>query len=394
MSHKVAGIALFFTTFLILYGSLHLYAFSKVKRALSFDIRINVLIICFMVAMILSPFVVHLFSRSESESLVRILAYISYTWMGFLFLFVSLSFAFDVYRFFIYMIGIILQRDLAGLIPRPLFSFLISFSLSILIVFYGFFEAVHVHTERLIIETSKIPENSEGLKIVQISDVHLGLIVREKRLRRIINAVKRENPDILVSTGDLLDGDIDNISPLADMLREIRPKYGSFAVTGNHEYYAGLDQAIDFTVKAGFSVLRGESLAISKLITLAGVDDATGGGKFSQVVSEEDLLSRLPREQFTLLLKHRPVIDKRSAGLFDLQLSGHTHGGQIFPFSLITGLLFPTDGGLFEISNSSYLYVSRGAGTWGPPIRFLSPPEVTVIELVYKNNKSRKTIPP
>jgi predicted MPP superfamily phosphohydrolase len=375
--------ALFLTTFIVLYGSLHFYAFIKLKRAFSLDSRISALIIFFMFVMVISPLVVHLFSKIEHESFIRILAYITYTWMGFLFLFDSWSFAFDIYRFFVYITSIILNKDLVRYTLAPGLSFFISLSFSFLVVTYGFFEATHVRTERLIIETSKIPKNLGRLKIVQISDVHLGLIVREERLRRIIKAVKEEAPDIFVSTGDLLDGDIDNISPLADMLHEIDSKYGGFAVTGNHEYYAGLQQAIDFTTKSGFSLLRGQGLTISAGINIAGVDDATGWDKSVGSESEADILTRLPRERFTLLLKHRPVIFEQSEGLFDLQLSGHTHGGQIFPFSLLTQLAFPTDGGLFEISTNSYLYVSRGAGTWGPPIRFLSPPEVTVIELVY-----------
>jgi predicted MPP superfamily phosphohydrolase len=100
-------------------------------------------------------------------------------------------------------------------------------------------------------------------------------------------------------------------------------------------------------------------------------------------VSEKELLSKLPREQFALLLKHRPVIDENAIGLFDLQLSGHTHKGQIFPFSLITMLLYPTHAGLLRLEKNAWLYVNRGSGTWGPPIRFLSPPEVTLIELVH-----------
>ena len=139
-----------------------------------------------------------------------------------------------------------------------------------------------------------------------------------------------------------------------------------------------------FTERAGFTVLRGEALTVAGAITVAGVDDPTGKGfGLLRGGSERDLLSGLPRERFTLLLKHMPVVEENAAGLFDLQLSGHTHKGQIFPFNLITRLFFPTDAGLAHLPNNSHLYVSKGSGTWGPPIRFLSPPEVTVIELVH-----------
>jgi predicted MPP superfamily phosphohydrolase len=126
-------------------------------------------------------------------------------------------------------------------------------------------------------------------------------------------------------------------------------------------------------------------LNVSELINIAGVDDAAGNSyDHAREISEKEVLSTLTREKFTILLKHRPLVDKDAIGLFDLQLSGHTHKGQIFPFVFITRLYFPHYAGRYGLHENSYLYVSRGSGTWGPPIRFLSPPEVTLIELVHK----------
>ena len=213
--------------------------------------------------------------------------------------------------------------------------------------------------------------------------MHLGLIVGEERLRNIIREVQKASPDILVSTGDLVDAQICGLRGFADILSEVHPKYGKFGVTGNHEFYAGLAQSIGCAEKAGLTMLRGEALSVKGLINIAGVDDPAGR-YFDQpaAVPERDLLSRLSPDRFTLFLKHRPAISKESLGLFDLQLSGHTHKGQIFPFSLVTKLYYPVDAGLADLEGGSHLYVSRGAGTWGPPIRFLSPPEVTVIDLL------------
>jgi hypothetical protein len=216
------------------------------------------------------------------------------------------------------------------------------------------------------------------------------MIVRDERLTRILKEVKKSNPDIFISTGDLVDAQINRLEGLAEMLREINPRYGKFAITGNHEFYAGLPQSLEFTRKAGFTVLRGEGLTVAGLINLAGVDDPArlSPGLFKGV-TEKELLSRLPREKFTLLLKHRPDVDKNALGLFDLQISGHTHQGQIFPFRLITRLVFPYDGGSFQLPNHSVLHVSRGTGTWGPPIRFLAPPEVTVYELIHEDRAQK-----
>ncbi|GAB4543984.1 MAG: hypothetical protein Fur0020_13450 [Thermodesulfovibrionia bacterium] len=240
-----------------------------------------------------------------------------------------------------------------------------------------------VRTEVVTIRTNKLPDGIDRLRIVQLSDVHLGLIIRDGRLRRILDEVKRAVPDILVSTGDLVDGQMNELYGMDKILSEIKPKYGKFAITGNHEFYAGIKHAIDFTERSGFMVLRDEGLTVNGIINIVGVDDPAG--KYygiSQRVTERGLLSSLPRDRFTVLLKHRPMVDKDALGLFDLQLSGHTHKGQIFPFSIITKLYYPVDAGSLRIMDNSYLYVSRGAGTWGPPIRFLSPPEVSVIDLI------------
>jgi predicted MPP superfamily phosphohydrolase len=275
--------------------------------------------------------------------------------------------------------------------PSARFSFFVPLVFSVVIATYGYFEAKNIRTEKVVIETHKIPEEIGRLKMVQISDVHLGLIVREERLKRILKEVKLANPDIVVSTGDLVDGQIDNLLRLAEILKEVNPRYGKFAITGNHEFYAGLDQALNFTEKAGFTILRGERMTVAGMINIAGVDDPQGKayGIFRDI-PENELLSGLPAEKFTLLLKHRPLVNKSALGLFDLQLSGHVHKGQIFPFSLITGLYYPIQAGFDDLSNGSRLYVSRGSGTWGPPIRFLSPPEVTIIELVHQDRHSSK----
>jgi len=376
---------LFLLTFFILYGSLHLYVFLKAKAAFVFSAQTSIYLALVMIIMVFSPIIVRLSEKAGLEPFARLLSYVGYIWMGILFLFVSSSLLIDIYRFLVYLISIIARRDFVSITPSARISFIMPLLFSLLIATYGYFEAKNIRTERIIINTSKIPEEVGRLKIVQISDVHLGLIVREERLKRILNIVKMENPDILVSTGDLVDGQIDNLSGLAGPLNEINPRYGKFAITGNHEFYAGLNQALNFTEKAGFRILRGERFTIGEMITIAGVDDPQGRtyGLFRED-SEKEVLSGLPVEKFTLFLKHRPLADKSTIGLFDLQLSGHAHKGQIFPFSLITKLYYPADSGCLNLVDNSYMYVNRGAGTWGPPIRFLSPPEVAVIELVHK----------
>jgi predicted MPP superfamily phosphohydrolase len=299
-------------------------------------------------------------------------------------LFVCSVFVFDVYRLLLAVGRLFFRFDLSVITPSGPHMVTVCLALSLLIVVYGSFEANRIRTEHVIIKTPKIPETVGRVTIAQISDVHIGLIVGKKRLEKILDKVNAIQPDILISTGDLVDGQMDDVSTLAHMFREIPAKYGKVAITGNHEFYAGLDRSLAFTKAAGFTVLRGEALNIDGFLTIAGVDDMAGegSGRYNNI-SEKALLSSVSQNKFTLLLKHRPLLEKDAIGLYDLQLSGHVHKGQIFPFSLITMLFYPEDAGLLTLDKNASLYVSRGSGTWGPPIRFLSPPEVTRIDLVH-----------
>jgi predicted MPP superfamily phosphohydrolase len=336
--------------------------------------------------MILAPILVRVSEHYGYESTACLLSYVGYIWMGILFLFFAMSILLDAYRLLIYIAGRLAGKNLSSLIPPPPYLFVIPLLISFAINAYGYFEAKNIRTEQVTIRTSKISPEVGRLRIVQISDVHIGMIIREKRLEKIVAAVKQAEPDILISTGDLLDGQIDNLMSSAELFRDLQPRYGKFAVTGNHEFFAGIGQALAFHQQAGFLVLRGEALTLAGLISIAGVDDQTGErfGLYKNI-NEKALLAKLPKETFTLLLKHRPVFDPESLGLFDLQLSGHTHRGQIYPFVLLTRLVFPYHSGYYDLPKGSRLYASRGAGTWGPPIRFLAPPEVTVIDLIHKD---------
>lgn len=373
---------IFISTFFLLYASAHLYVFLKAKAAFGFGLSVSLPLAAFMLIMSASPLIIFFSEKHHQELIARLMSYIGYTWMGTLFLFVCASFIIDIYHLIVYLDTIISHKDLSYLIPSAKASFYIPLTISLAIAAYGYFEAKDIRTEKIEIKTSKLPAGMDRLRIVQISDVHIGLIVNKERLRRILDEVKKAKPDILVSTGDLVDGQIDGLIGLADMIKSINPIYGKFAITGNHEFYAGIEHATAFTRKAGFVVLRGEGITVNGLINIAGIDDHAGKsfGVYKEV-SEKALLSKFPKDRFTLLLKHRPVIDKECIGLFDLQLSGHTHKGQLFPFSIFTRLSYIIDSGYLDLGHNSELYVSRGAGTWGPPMRFMAPPEITVIDL-------------
>jgi predicted MPP superfamily phosphohydrolase len=377
---------LFLLTILGIYGAVHVYAFLKVKAAFPFGVGMGMLLAVFMAAMICAPILVRLLERQGYESLARLIAYIGYSWMGFLFLFFSISLLTDIYWLLVHGAGLILCRDIVQFMLSARVLFLIPFCLAFALSLYGYFAALHIRPERITIRSSKIPAALGRLRIAQISDVHLGIMVREERLKRIVRVIREANPDILISTGDLVDGQANSLAGLAEAFQEIRPRYGKYAITGNHEFYAGLPHALEFTQATGFSILRGAAKTVAGLINIAGVDDPAGQRfGLSKGVPEKELLAGLPKDTFTLLLKQQPNVNASALGLYDLQLSGHTHGGQIFPFRLVTRIFFPHDAGWYDLPQGAHLYVSRGTGTWGPPIRVLASPEVTLIDLIHDN---------
>ncbi|MDY6973044.1 MAG: metallophosphoesterase [Thermodesulfobacteriota bacterium] len=376
---------LFFASIFSIYGLLHLYVFFKIRGGLAFGGTGACFLTAFMALMVGAPIVVRLLEGYGFQASAHLVSYIGYTWMGLVFLFFFSSLAVDLYRLLVYaMDRFAPSMGLTLITPSPRIVFTIALISSVTMTVFGYFEARAIRTETVVITSPLIPKGIGSFNIAQISDVHLGLVVRHERLKQIVSAVRAADPDILVSTGDLVDGQISNLAGLAELLRAVNTPHGKYAVTGNHEFYAGLDQALEFTRNAGFTVLRGKKRDVTKFITVAGVDDPAGQHfGFHREIAEGELLSHNPDEKFVLLLKHMPVVDNEAMGLFDLQLSGHTHKGQIFPFNLFTKLFFPHHTGLIYLPNDSHLYVSRGSGTWGPPIRFLSPPEVTIIRLVH-----------
>jgi len=375
---------LFLLALFLIYGGTHLYFFLKVKAALSPGILSSLFLALFLLLMVITPVQVRVLENQGLEAFARYAAYTGCLWMGFIFLFFSASLAIDIYHGLLHGVGFFFQRDFSALFLAKRTALFVSLAWGMTTALYGYFEARDIRTERIIISSPKVPRAVGKLTIVQISDVHLGLIVREERLKRIIAEINGASPDLLISTGDLVDGQINRMTGLAELLRDIRPRFGKFAVTGNHEMYAGLDQAVGFTERAGFKVLRNEGSMAGGLINVVGVDDpAIERVTHSRPAPEKTLLLKVSSDRFTLLLKHRPAVDRKSLGLFDLQLSGHVHKGQIFPFNLLTYLFYPLRTGFALYPQNSALYVSRGTGTWGPPIRFLAPPEVTVIELIH-----------
>ncbi|MCM1944047.1 metallophosphoesterase [Streptomyces sp. G2] len=237
--------------------------------------------------------------------------------------------------------------------------------------------------KRVTVPLAKLPRAAHGYRIAVVSDIHLGPILGRAHSQRIVDAINATQPDLIAVVGDLVDGTVENLGPAAEPLARLRARHGSFFVTGNHEYFSGADAWVDHVRELGMRPLRNERLEIPAGFDLAGVDDVAGesegqGPDFARALGDRD------RSRAAVLLAHQPVvIDDAVAHGVDLQLSGHTHGGQLWPGNLLAGLANPTVAGL-ERYGDTQLYVSRGAGAWGPPVRVGAPSDITVVQLASK----------
>lgn len=362
------------------------YLFLKLNELFDFTAPAYFLLGTLFLFMMASPLLIPLYGAKVSERSERSLSYIGYMWLAFLVPFFPIGIILDLYNLAVKHSGSFTGNDFGSLLLSSDTTFFIPTVMSLAINVYGYFEAKNLRIERLVVNTPKLPEGVNRVRIAQISDLHLGIIVRDKTLDRVVKKITDENPDVIVSTGDLVDGNIRHIDHLAVRLKGMEARYGKYAVMGNHEVYGAVGQTTRFIEDAGFTLLRGNGVTVNDTINIAGMDfsgfEARGYSRRSGQKQERRILSGLREGLFTLSLKHRSDVREESLGLFDLQLSGHTHKGQIFPMNLATMFIFQHHTGFTKLAKGSAIYVSRGTGTAGPPIRFLSTPEITVIDVV------------
>ena len=226
-----------------------------------------------------------------------------------------------------------------------------------------------------------LPKERDGFALVAVSDLHLGSMIGEAWMRRLIARLNELKPDAVVIVGDLVDSEVGALGALLPVLRTLRAPLGVWAVTGNHEYYAGIDRSVALLEAAGYTVLRDRAVEIAPGLVIAGVDDLGARRQFGRNDRAlEQALANRPSGA-VILLSHSPVQADAAAALgAGLMLSGHTHNGQIWPFNYIVRLSNPLVGGRYEVGGMTVI-VGRGTGTWGPRMRLWQPGEILLIKL-------------
>jgi predicted MPP superfamily phosphohydrolase len=305
------------------------------------------------------------------DSLAVPLEFIAATWIGILFLFLATLLAVDVVT-----LGGWLAPSWMPAIRS--WALVLAAALSLVALVQGFRPPVVRDYE---VTLPGLPPERDGLVLVEVSDLHLGTLIGGRWTARLARRIQELRPDLLVLVGDIVDGNVGRVESLQPVLRGFRAPLGVWAVTGNHEYYAGPEASVRLFEGAGFSVLRDRWAEVVPGLVLAGVDDLTARRQFGleNYPAEKALAGRPPGG--AILLSHSPwqaeMAAKSGAGLM---LSGHTHNGQLWPFNYLVGLKYPMLVGRYEVSGMP-LIVCRGTGTWGPRMRLWRPGEIIRIKL-------------
>jgi predicted MPP superfamily phosphohydrolase len=381
----------FLAVFLLVVGGWHYYLWTRLVRDPAWPQPYMRAATVALIEFALLPPVVILASRGVSRSVMQVVSAGVFTWFGLAFLLGLSLFAADLGR-----LALRAWQALQGNAPpndparRQLVARGIAEAAGLTVATLGAIAVrsalADVEVPEVEVRLARLPRALSGLTVVQLSDVHIGPTIGRTFLERVVEQSNAQKPDAIVITGDLVDGSVASLRHHVEPLARLKARYGVFFVTGNHEYYSGVDEWLAELTRLGIRVLRNERVALGDAgasVDLAGVDDhhADGFGPGHGADYEKPFRGRDPEREL-IVLAHQPSQIARLAPAHPgLQLSGHTHGGQIWPFGALVRLNQPYIAGLHRHDEATQIYVSRGTGYWGPPMRLFCPAEITKLVL-------------
>jgi predicted MPP superfamily phosphohydrolase len=372
---RAVSIVIFMCIALSLIGGLHYYFWARLVRDPALPAPWRQLATTALIVAGLSLPATMILWRTHA-TLGRLLAWPAFVWMGMLLILTLVILGADVVRLILHVGGglrdperrLVLQRLLGGAAAA------IGAGLGVHAYRQG---TGRVAVKEVEVKLPKLPAELDGFVIAQLTDVHVGPTIGRAFIEEVVRTTNALKPDIVAITGDLVDGSVAELGESVAPLGELSARHGTFFVTGNHEYYAGVDEWMAHLPSLGIKPLRNERVAIGGDggFDLAGIDDYHARPDLARALAGRDTTRAL------VLLAHQPkaVLEAAQHGV-GLQLSGHTHGGQIWPWGYAVRLQQPYVAGLAR-HGETMLYVSRGTGYWGPPMRLNAPAEITRITL-------------
>ncbi|HOJ29484.1 MAG TPA: metallophosphoesterase [Spirochaetota bacterium] len=364
-----------FTAILIIYLTANFYVLQRIQKLVPNQYKIltatfiSILALSFLLGRILERYTV----CAASDFLI----WIGALWLGIF-----------IYLFFGFIIGDSIQGIVHIFIKtlniqKAAYSIVII--VSIIITSVGFINARTPHVKEIAIHIDK-PSSPTHLKIAYASDIHLGSIIANSRLQNLVRLINSAQPDLIIFGGDILDEDIKPVieNNLGELLIQLKARYGVIAVPGNHEYIGGIQNAINYIKDHNIRVLRDEVYSIGDIQIIGRDDRSKYAFTGSRRLPLENLIKQIDISKPVIVIDHQPFKLSQTASYpVDFLLSGHSHHGQLFPFNYITKKLYEISWG-YKVINKTNVYVSSGYGTWGPPIRTNSYPEIVIFNVYFK----------
>jgi predicted MPP superfamily phosphohydrolase len=318
--------------------------------------------------------------------LTGIVTWIGSFWLAFILYFILAALLVDLTRLVNHFIPVYPSFFYTDYARTKLIVLAVVLGITTILVVAGYINARIPAIRSLDLHIAKKVEGEKRLRIVMASDIHLGTIIAKRKADRLVTSINDLKPDIILFAGDIVDEDLAPVinNNLGENLIKLRSRFGVYAITGNHEYIGGAGPAVKYLTEHGINVLRDTAVFIDNRFWLAGREDRDKP-RFTGISRKEleEVVNHVDFSNPVILMDHQPFDLQKPAALgVDLQLSGHTHHGQLWPINYITSAIFEVSRGYKRIG-PTHVYVSNGFGTWGPPVRIGNRPEIVLINLTF-----------
>jgi predicted MPP superfamily phosphohydrolase len=380
---------IFFAIFFLLYGLINSYVFLRGWQAMQSVPHLRVLFTVVFWLLALAFFIGRFLERNATGTLSTSFVWVGSFWFAAFAYFALGALLIDFLRLVNYVVPFF-PSFITNNIQRVKLYLAAGLFLTVAVALAaGYINARSPRLKTLDIKIAKQVDSLQTLTVVVASDIHLGTIIGRERLDSIVGTINSLNPDLILFPGDLVDEDLAPVvrQNLGETLRSLRATYGVFASTGNHEYIGGVEEACKYLTEHGVRVLRDEVVTVGNAVTLVGREDRSigqFGGKKRKPLSE--LMSTVDKRSVVFVMDHQPIgLYEAAEQGADLQLSGHTHHGQLWPFNMITEVIYEISWGYKKKAQTHY-YVSSGVGTWGPPVRIGNTPEIVRLQIRFNGH--------
>jgi uncharacterized protein len=386
---KTTDFIIFISVVLLVYIGTNFYIFIRGNQALpdipwikiTFYVIFTFLILAYIIGMILE--------RTNPSEISTLIKLIGAYWLGAMLYFFLIIVLIDLLRAVNHFLPFFPQFISENYERTKLITAGFSIMIVLVILIFASYNAYHPITRSIDISMNKQANKLKSLKIVMVSDIHIGAELGKKPLEKLVDSINSLNPDIVLMPGDIIDEAAKEVIRLnlGESLKNIKTKYGVYASTGNHEYIGGIDEAVQYINSVNIILLRDNFIVIDSSFYLVGREDHDKKRFFGTDRKPlNEIMKKVDRTLPVILLDHQPIhLEEAENNGIDLQLSGHTHNGQIFPFNYITRLVYELDWGYKRRGETQY-YISCGYGTWGPPMRLGNKPEIVVFNINFRES--------